>query len=68
MKEIELAPIDYLAQMINASESRAKGYDVSTLWLTLRQDLKNRYKKEANEEFNRWKQSELDAKKRRDSH
>jgi hypothetical protein len=62
---MELTPIEFIAQMINEQIARAEGYDASTRWGTLREDLKVKYKAEAEKIFEEWKTGEIEAEKSR---
>lgn len=64
---MELTPIDYIAQMINDQVSTAEGYTAPTRWGTLRQDLKDKYKTEAEKLFKDWKADEFEAEQSRNN-
>jgi hypothetical protein len=63
--EMELTPIEFIAQMINDQKAREKGYAASTRWGTLREDLKVEYKAKAERMFEEWKADEIEAEKSR---
>lgn len=64
---MELTPIDFIAQMINAQKAREEGYSIPTRWGTLREDLKAEYKAEAERMFTEWKKDEEEAQLNRDN-
>lgn len=62
---MELTPIEFIAQMINNQKAKEKGYETSTRWGTLREDLKKEYKAEAERIFEEWKVGEIEAENNR---
>jgi len=58
---MELTPIDFIAQLINAQTTREEGYSTPVRWGSLRDDLKSKYKAEAEQIFQKWKNEEIIA-------
>ena len=52
--DMELTPLDFLAQLINNQKAMKQGYCASTRWLCTSQDLKDECKAEAERIFEDW--------------
>lgn len=62
---MELTPIEFIAQCLNQQSAIAEGYSSPTRWGTLREDLKAKYKAEAEMIFQKWKSDEIEAENNR---
>ena len=60
----ELTLIDFIGQMINHQKTIEAGFKYATRGTTLRDDLKEEYRKEAEKIVEEWKANEMKAEKK----
>lgn len=63
-----MGPMEFIAQLINNQESAKEGYSCATRWLCLREDLKAKYLKMAEDGVNQFISDEKQAEKRREEY
>lgn len=64
----KITAIHYLAQMLNAQHAKNAGYSMPTRWLALRDDLKEKYLREAKQMVDDFESEELEMKRRREQY
>lgn len=64
----KITAIHYLAQMLNAQHAKNAGYSMPTRWLTLRDDLKEKYIREAKRLVDDFESEEIEMKRRREQY
>lgn len=63
---MNLTPIDFIAQNLSDQQSKQEGYVAAPRWMALREDLKIKYRKLAEDMFEDWKKEEISSKQARE--